>query len=83
MVEKRQKTGGRKAGTPNKTTAQVKEAILKAFEGVGGVEYLKGVANDNPAVFCQLLGKVLPLQVAGDPDNPLKVEGIRIELIDR
>jgi hypothetical protein len=68
------KTGGRKKGTPNKLNASVKEAIVNAFHEVGGAKYLVGVAKENPAVFCQLVGKVLPLQVGGDEDNPVKIE---------
>lgn len=72
-MAKGRKTGGRKAGTPNKVTAEVKDAILKAFDNAGGVSYLEGVAKENPAVFCQLLGKVLPLQVSGDPESPVRL----------
>lgn len=68
------KTGGRRAGTPNRITADVRGAIVAAFEGVGGVEYLKAQATSNPQAFMTLLGKVLPLQVSGDPDNPVKIE---------
>lgn len=72
------KTGGRKAGTPNKLPASVKEAIAAAFTEVGGAAYLTKVANESPAVFCALLGKLLPLQVQGDPDSPMS---IRIETV--
>lgn len=65
------KTGGRKAGTPNKMTAELKDMILNALDGAGGVEYLQTVATSHPAAFLSLVGKVLPLQVSGDPDNPL------------
>jgi len=63
---KRAKTGGRKAGTPNKVTADIKAAIVGAFEKAGGEAYLEKVARDNPQVFCALLGKVLPTQITGD-----------------
>ena len=59
------KTGGRKAGTPNKVTRELKEAILNAFAEVGGEKYLVTVAKKQPAIFCQLLGKVLPTQITG------------------
>lgn len=72
-MAKGKKTGGRKAGTPNKLNASVKEAILEAFNDVGGPKYLVKVANENPAVFCQLVGKVLPLTVQGDPQNPMQI----------
>ena len=53
----RKKTGGRSAGTPNKSTYLLKEAILKAFEERGGIEYLKQLPDN---LFVQLLSKVLP-----------------------
>jgi hypothetical protein len=72
----RSKTG-RAKGTVNKTTALLKDAILKAAELAGGeqglVGYLAQQAVDNPGPFMALLGKVLPLQIAGDPNNPLEV----------
>lgn len=71
------KTGGRKKGTPNKTTALLKDAILEAATLAGGKEglvgYLTMQASANPGPFMALVGKVLPLQVGGDPENPLKV----------
>jgi len=63
------KTGGRTKGTPNKTTALLKDAILQAAEGAGDgdlVAYLSVQAIENPTAFLTLLGKVLPLQVMGD-----------------
>lgn len=72
------KTGGRKKGTPNKTTALLKDAILLAAELAGGskglVGYLTMQASANPGPFLTLLGKVLPTQISGDPDNPIVVE---------
>jgi hypothetical protein len=67
--------GGRKKGAPNKVTTQLKEAILAAAEQAGGdgglVKYLHEQARMNPGHFMTLLGKVLPMQVAGDKDAPL------------
>jgi hypothetical protein len=78
------KTGGRKKGTPNKNTALLKDAILEAATLAGDKEglvgYLKTQAKDNPGPFMALLGKVLPLQIAGDEENPL-VTITKIELI--
>ena len=59
---------------PNKLTADVKAAIMAAFSEVGGEEYLRSVAYSDPRTFCTLLGKILPTQIAGDPDAPVKVE---------
>lgn len=82
----RSKTG-RAKGTPNKTTKLLKDAILKAAEQAGNkigddglVSYLEQQATDNPGPFMALLGKVLPMQVIGDPNNPVEVV-TRIELV--
>lgn len=74
------KTGGRQKGTPNKMTAELKGMILAALDESGGVEYLRGVAASHPQAFCSLLGKVLPMTLAGDPDNPIQAVA-RIELV--
>lgn len=69
---KKPKTGGRTAGTPNKLTKALKEAILEAAEGAhpqGTVGYLKAQARDNPTAFMTLLGKVLPMQINGAGEN--------------
>lgn len=71
------KTGGRKKGTPNKVTGQLKEMILQALDESGGVKYLKKQAVKNPTAFLSLVGKVLPLQVTGDDGGPLVVEVVR------
>lgn len=63
--------GGLAKGTSNKVTAQVRDAILQAFDAEGGVDYLRGVAKRDPKTFCTLLGKVLPTQITGDEDNPV------------
>ena len=71
-MAKGQKTGGRKKGTPNRVTADLKGAILESLTYAGGVEYLVQQARDNPSSYMTLIGKVLPLTVVGDPLNPLK-----------
>jgi hypothetical protein len=70
---------GRPKGSLNKTTATLKEAILKAAElsgrdgkGKDGlVGYLRRVADDEPKAFAGLLGRVLPLQVTGENGGPM------------
>ena len=61
--------GGRAKGTPNKMTAAVKDAIVNAFNKVGGETYLVKVAREDPRTFCTLLGKVMPLQITGDGEG--------------
>lgn len=60
-----ERRGGRKKGTPNKLTGQVKEMILEALDRKGGADYLERQADENPVAFMGLLGKVLPMTVAG------------------
>ena len=72
---------GRPKGARNKTTAILKDAILTAAANAGDgdmVEYLTQQARLNPGPFMSLLGKVLPMQVVGDPENPIVT---RIELV--
>lgn len=69
--EKRPNQGKR---GPNKTTGQLKEMILQALDKAGGVDYLLTCAHDEKSrnAFLTLVGKVLPMTVAGDPANPLQ-----------
>lgn len=75
------KTGGRKAGTPNKINADLKAMILEALDKAGGAAYLLTQARDNPTAFLTLVGKVLPMTVAGDQSAPL-VHEIRRIIVD-
>ncbi len=72
----RSKTG-RQKGTPNKTTALLKDAILRAATEAGGkdglVGYLKIQAKKNPGPFMALLGKVLPMQLTGSGGAPIQI----------
>lgn len=54
---------GRPKGVPNKLTRTIKEAIELSFDKVGGAEYLAKMAEEQPAAYMTLLGKVLPTQV--------------------
>lgn len=66
---------GRPKGIPNKNTAQLKEMILTALDGAGGAEYLEARANDprTASAFLSLIGKVLPMTIAGDSENPQRI----------
>lgn len=65
----RAKTGGRVAGTPNKV--DLKDCTLRAFDEVGGTEYLKKIASKNPNAFLNFVGKFVTrdLQLSGNPEN--------------
>lgn len=66
-------TGGSRKGRPNKNSAAIKDMVLAALSESGGVEYLKQQAQAQPVAFMGLVGKVLPLQLSGDPHNPMRL----------
>lgn len=70
------KTGGRKKGTPNKMTADVKGMILSALDKAGGTNYLLQQAQTNPTAFLTLVGKVLPKEITGDGGGPIKTVSV-------
>ena len=75
---------GRPPGSLNKTTTQLKEAILGALEAAGGEEgsvgYLKRLAIENSSAFASLLGKVLPttLQASESSGGPAVIRFERV-----
>ncbi len=66
------KSGGRQKGSLNKLKLEVKEAIAAAFDEVGGKDYLIKLAASDPRTFCALVGKIVPMAVGGDPENPVE-----------
>jgi len=74
---------GRHKGVPNKTTTQLKEALLLAATQAGGedglVGYLLKQAKENPGPFMALLGKVLPLQL--DVSGRVTVESVTVGFV--
>ncbi len=82
------KTGGRRRGTPNKTTALLKDAVLHAADIQGSklskdkrypglVKYLVWLSAEYPVAFTSLLNKVLPMQIGGSSDEG---DGIDIQI---
>lgn len=74
---------GRPKGVLNKTTTQLKEAILEAATKAGGEEGLVGYlckqADQNPQSFLPLLGKVLPMTLHGSGPDGEQV--VRVEIV--
>lgn len=77
---------GRVKGTPNKITREVKQMVLDALDGAGGVSYLMERAQDprTASAFLTLVGKVIPLQVQGsdDPNAPAVKHHLTLEFVD-
>lgn len=80
-IKQPQNNKGRPKGSPNKVTAVLKDAILMAAEGSheeGTIGYLKQQAVENPVAFMGLLGKVLPMTIAGPGANGEHVINVNI-----
>lgn len=78
------KTGGRVAGTPNKIPKQVKDVFFETFTQLqqDPEANLPKWAKENRTEFYKLSSKLLPIQLAGDPENPIAVnvaEGMTYE----
>ena len=73
FVKGHKKTGGRKAGGTNKQRT-LQENILAALDVLGGQAYIEMLGREHPHLLVALLGRVLPLTVAGDKDRPLAYE---------
>lgn len=69
---------GRPKGSQNKTTVAAKEAIALAAEKLGGTDRLVAWAQEDPlnerAFWSTIYPKLLPLQLSGDSENPVKLE---------
>jgi hypothetical protein len=76
-MAKGKKTGGRVKGTPNKLSTGAKEVIAQVAKNIGGVSRMTKWVREDPlnerAFWSSIYPKLLPLQVAGDKDNPLSV----------
>ena len=64
---------GRPPGSPNKTTAIVKEAIHSALDQAGGDAYLLDVARTDKKAFCALLGRVMPAEIKAEHSGDLQL----------
>lgn len=84
---------GRAAGTPNKYTAEIKQAVIEALNRSGkdgkgkegAVGYFVWLSRAEPAVFGGLVGKILPTQVevADKTHRSLTVEEATQKLRER
>ena len=66
--------GGRKKGTPNKSTAAVKAALVDAFDQLGGVGSLVKWGKKNPTEFYKLWSKLLPTEIKNADGEKLRIE---------
>jgi hypothetical protein len=80
------KTGGRVKGVPNKLTTGAKEVIAQVAENIGGVarmtKWVRECPENEKAFWTSIYTKLLPLQVAGDKDNPLSIHRIERTIVE-
>ena len=60
---------GRPKGSPNRSTSELKSAVLQALDQAGGAEYLERLARDQPDTFVKLLLRLLPAAPADASRN--------------
>lgn len=65
--------GGRPKGAVNHATKLVKDVFAEAFNELQDDEdaNLSSWGKQNPTEFYKLASKLIPIQMAGDPENPL------------
>jgi len=71
---------GRPKGSIDKGNALIRELIVDALDGLGGVAYLQDVARSHPAAFMSLIGKTMPLQVTGANGGPIE-QAVKFEVV--
>lgn len=62
----RPENAGRRAGTPNRTTANIKAMFEEVVERLGGPNALEEWAKSNPTEFWKCVSKLLPKDVTVD-----------------
>lgn len=68
-----EKLGGRRKGTPNKNTAEIRAMVVAALDKAGGEQYLVDQAKAHPKAFLTLVAKLLPTQVTGEDGGALEI----------
>jgi hypothetical protein len=67
---------GRQAGTPNKLTATFKEAVLLAFDNIGGVDHFTEWAKAHSTEFYKIAARLIPAetQVHAEVQGPSLID---------
>ena len=62
-MAKGRKTGGRRPGSTNKVTSDLRAMILGALDAAGGQKYFQLQARENPQAFLSLVSKLVSKDV--------------------
>lgn len=68
------KTGGRKKGSKNKMSADVRQSVLDTYAAIGGDKFFAEWAKQKPSDFFQIYAKLLPKDV--NVDATVRLEDI-------
>ena len=63
------KVGGRKAGTPNKLSRVFREAVMKAYDTIGGDEAFAQWAAQHPTEFYKIAARLIPAELGRNPEE--------------
>lgn len=66
--------GGRKKGTPNHITTDLKQAIINALDKLGGEAWFVDLGKRDKKSFSNLIGRCIPTKIVGADDGALKVQ---------
>ncbi|BCA54648.1 hypothetical protein W02_17880 [Nitrospira sp. KM1] len=67
------KLGGRKRGIPNKLTSNFRDAILLAYQDIGGHRAFAEWATENKTDFYKIAARLIPGEIRNSSDNEIRV----------
>ena len=67
------KIGGRRKGTPNRLTTNFSEAVLLAYENIGGHEAFSKWAAENQTDFYRIAARLIPTEIKSSETEALTV----------
>ena len=67
------KLGGRQKGTPNQLTGAFREAVLIAYENIGGHEAFSKWAAENQTEFYRIAARLIPTEIKGPSEDIIVV----------
>jgi hypothetical protein len=67
------KIGGRRRGTPNKLTSTFRQAVLLAYEDIGGHEAIAKWAAENQRDFYLIAAKLTPPEARSSETDSIRV----------
>lgn len=68
--------------TPNTTPTAVKDALIEAFELMGGVERLAEYAEAHPGEFYKMWIRILPQEVSGPNGGAIPIQAVARIIVD-